>query len=69
MVDHFTEELKRKGKSLIIDCHSFPEKPFPYEEDQSLERPDICIGTDSYHSPQRLVEKCVRDCLRIMVFR
>ena len=42
------------GKCLIIDGHSFYDKPLPYEPDQDSERPDICIGTDDYHTPGKL---------------
>jgi N-formylglutamate deformylase len=48
------EELKRDGNALILDCHSFPSKPLPYEFDQTPDRPDICIGTDEYHTPRWL---------------
>jgi N-formylglutamate amidohydrolase len=48
--------LHRTAKCLIIDCHSFPTLPLPYETDQSLDRTDICIGTDAFHTPQRLKE-------------
>ena len=48
--------LKQYGQCLIIDCHSFPAQPLPYESDKN--RPDICIGTDSYHTSTEL-----RDCL------
>jgi N-formylglutamate deformylase len=41
--------LVRFGECLIIDCHSFPKVPLPYETD--LLRPDICIGTDKFHTP------------------
>lgn len=41
---------------LIIDGHSFPEKPLPFEEDKSSGRPDICIGTCDFHTPEALVE-------------
>ena len=37
--------LDRFGRCLIIDGHSFPSKPLPYEFDQEPSRPDICIGT------------------------
>jgi N-formylglutamate deformylase len=40
---------------LIIDCHSFPSIPFEYEEKKSS-RPNICIGTDKYHTPKWLEE-------------
>lgn len=43
------------GRCLIIDCHSFPSKPLPYELDQSIDRPDICIGTDPFHTPKGLI--------------
>lgn len=48
--------LKSHGHCLIIDCHSFPSRPFPYEEDQRLERPEICLGTDGFHTPNWLVD-------------
>jgi N-formylglutamate amidohydrolase len=38
------------GCCLIVDAHSFPSRPLPYEFDQSLSRPDICIGTDPFHT-------------------
>lgn len=41
---------------LVIDCHSFGSKAKAYEVDQSSWRPDICLGTDQYHSPQALVD-------------
>jgi N-formylglutamate amidohydrolase len=54
------QELLRKGSALIIDCHSFPSKPLPYEKYQSADRPDICIGADKYHTPEALL-KTVHD--------
>lgn len=48
------DQLREKGVCLIVDCHSFSSKPLPHEPDQSPERPDICIGSDSYHTPIRL---------------
>lgn len=52
--------LKNYGKTLIIDCHSFPSMPLPYEFNQSKNRPDICIGTDNFHTPKNLTKKCVQ---------
>lgn len=49
-------ELDRLDLALVVDCHSFPSQPLPYELNQNLDRPDICIGTDEYHSPKSLVE-------------
>ena len=42
--------LAAHGRCLVIDCHSFPGTPLPYEPDQDI-RPDICIGTDEFHTP------------------
>ncbi len=54
---HVAGCLENFRHCLIIDCHSFPSKALPYELDQSEDRPDICIGTDSFHTPQSLTEK------------
>jgi len=51
--------LARSGRCLILDCHSFPSRPLPYEPDQSPLRPDICIGTDEYHTPDWLRDLAV----------
>jgi N-formylglutamate deformylase len=40
---------------LILDCHSFSSVPLPFEPDQDVERPDICIGTDEFHTPHALI--------------
>ena len=53
MVD---ECLKLNSECLIVDCHSFPKNPLPYELDQELERAEICIGTDRFHTPKELTE-------------
>ena len=51
------EELLAKfDECLIIDAHSFPAIPLPYENAQKMKRPQICIGTDPYHSPEYLIE-------------
>jgi len=49
-------ELEIEGRCLIIDCHSFPSVPLPYELDKASKRPDICIGTDDYHTPVWLIK-------------
>ena len=46
--------LVRTGYCLIIDGHSFPENPLPYEAGQKHDRPDICIGTDEFHTTEYL---------------
>ena len=44
----------RSGGCLIVDCHSFPSAPLPYELDQREQRADFCIGTDPFHTPSLL---------------
>lgn len=46
--------LEHYGRCLIIDGHSFPEEPLPFEEDKISYRPDICIGTCNFHTPEIL---------------
>jgi N-formylglutamate amidohydrolase len=50
------DSLARHGTCLVLDMHSFPSKPLPYEFDQSPDRPDICLGTDPFHTPPSMVE-------------
>ena len=45
---------------LIIDAHSFPSVPLPYELNQSPQRPDICIGADPDRTPSWLAWECER---------
>ena len=47
-----SDVLSIHGRCLIIDCHSFPAKPLDYETDPY--RPDICIGTDAFHTQPEL---------------
>jgi N-formylglutamate amidohydrolase len=41
---------------VIIDVHSYPSKPLPYELHADGPRPPICLGTDAVHTPPRLLE-------------
>lgn len=59
LADHL---LASQQQCLIIDCHSFPTIPLPCDLDQSLSRPDICIGTDSTHTPAALVHQIEKAC-------
>lgn len=59
------ERLDAFGGCLVIDCHSYPSKPLPYElENRALPRPEIGIGTDLFHTPPELLkvmETCFQD--------
>ncbi len=54
------QQLAKHGKCLIVDCHSFPTQSLPYELKihGELPRPQICIGTDTYHTSRELQEAC-----------
>ncbi len=52
--------LLYNGACLIVDCHSFPARPLPYEAERDPRRPDICVGTDDFHTPPRLAEALAR---------
>jgi N-formylglutamate amidohydrolase len=54
--DAVDSEIERTNAALVIDCHSFSSTSLPHESDQSLNRPDICIGTDDFHTPRALIE-------------
>lgn len=47
-------ELLKDDCTLIIDCHSFPNEIYAQHEESDV-RPDICIGTDSFHTPNALL--------------
>jgi N-formylglutamate deformylase len=56
------DALHDNGQCVIIDAHSFPAVPLPYELDQDPDRPDYCVGTDAFHTPPEL-EALVTACL------
>ncbi len=56
-------QLERFGCCTLLDCHSFATLPLPSEPDQSPDRPDICIGTDSFHTPPALAAALERALL------
>jgi len=59
LLDAVVEVRANASGALVIDCHSFPSQPLSYEVEQSSERPDICIGTDDYHTPHWLADLAV----------
>jgi N-formylglutamate deformylase len=62
------DALAAAESCLILDCHSFPSRPLPYELDQDPDRPDICIGTDATHTPRELL-RSLRTALEAAGFR
>jgi N-formylglutamate deformylase len=52
-VDH---AIAGHGRCIVLDAHSFPSRPLPYELHQNPDRPQICLGTDPFHTPPALLE-------------
>jgi len=52
--------LGDSGACLILDIHSFPSRPLPYEQNQNGGRPEICLGTDDFHTCPTLREKAAQ---------
>jgi N-formylglutamate amidohydrolase len=50
------EKLQGLGSCLIVDGHSFPTKNLYYENIAMKELPEICIGTDAFHTSKLLSE-------------
>ena len=50
------KSLRQNDGCLIIDAHSFPSVSLPYELHSQDSRPDICIGTDNFHTPKKIAE-------------
>ncbi|MDN5933120.1 MAG: N-formylglutamate amidohydrolase [Pseudonocardia sp.] len=44
------------GQCVLLDVHSYPRDPLPYELHCDGERPRVCIGTDAVHTPPWLVD-------------
>jgi N-formylglutamate amidohydrolase len=55
-----SNHLRQYGRAIIIDCHSFPSRPLPYELTQEMHRPQICIGTDPCHTSNWLSATLVK---------
>lgn len=64
-----SDALEAHGACLLIDGHSFPSKPLPYELEQSSDRPEICVGTDPDHTPGWLRDLAVVEFQRLASYR
>ena len=51
-----SEKLENLSLVHIIDCHSFSDEPLMSDLDTSSPRPDICLGTDDFHTPDYLLD-------------
>jgi N-formylglutamate deformylase len=59
LLEEVDKQLINDGSCLIVDCHSYPSKPLIRDLDQTAVRPDFNIGTDKYHTPQKLIDASV----------
>jgi len=59
MTDLVDSRLAATGRATIIDVHSYPSRRLPYELGGEL-RPDVCLGTDTNHTPDWLLD-CGRE--------
>jgi len=51
------KKLAKHNKCLIIDCHSFPSKPLPFQQGQDYQGVQICIGVEDFHRDDQFVKK------------
>ena len=55
LADLVDERLAATGRAILLDVHSYPLHPHPYELHQDDARPEICLGVDQSHTPEWLV--------------
>ncbi|MEU3729818.1 N-formylglutamate amidohydrolase [Streptomyces sp. NPDC033538] len=55
MTEAVGERLNAVGRAVVIDVHSYPAEPLPYELHGTGPRPPICLGTDPFHTPPELL--------------
>jgi N-formylglutamate amidohydrolase len=56
MTDLVDERLAATGRAVILDVHSYPSAPLPYELHADGPRPAVCLGTDDLHTPDWLLD-------------
>ncbi|MFF0221277.1 N-formylglutamate amidohydrolase [Streptomyces sp. NPDC004629] len=56
MTEAVRDRLAATGRAVVIDVHSYPTEPLPYELHGDGPRPPVCLGTDAFHTPAQLVE-------------
>ena len=47
------------GAEVLLDVHSYPRDPLPYERHADGPRPPVCLGTDPAHTPSWLLAAAV----------
>lgn len=54
--DLTTSALESHGTAVILDIHSFPAVPLPYEVHAGEARPELCMGFERFHATTRLTD-------------
>ncbi|MEU3252380.1 N-formylglutamate amidohydrolase [Streptomyces sp. NPDC006997] len=56
MSDAVADRLAATGRAVVVDVHSYPTDPLPYELHGTGPRPPVCLGTDAFHTPPELLD-------------
>jgi N-formylglutamate amidohydrolase len=56
LADLVADSLARTDQAVIIDVHSYRANQHTNAVNHGQRRPEMCIGTDSFHTPQWLTE-------------
>lgn len=56
LTEAIEKQLSVFSKAIIIDCHSFPDESLSRGYDKIETLPDICIGTDPFHTSKALID-------------
>ena len=59
------QALEEHDRCLIIDGHSFHSTALPYELNAEAARPDFCLGTDDFHTAEKLVGRVESELQRL----
>ncbi|MET7499912.1 N-formylglutamate amidohydrolase [Streptomyces microflavus] len=54
MTEAVDARIAATGRAVIVDVHSYPSTPLPYELHGTGPRPPVCLGTDPFHTPPEL---------------
>ncbi|MGW8065377.1 N-formylglutamate amidohydrolase [Streptomyces ziwulingensis] len=55
MTEAVADRLAATGRAVIVDVHSYPAEPLPYELHGRGPRPPVCLGTDGFHTSPDLL--------------
>jgi N-formylglutamate amidohydrolase len=67
VADLVDARLAATGRAVLVDVHSYPSAPLPYELHADGPRPPVCLGTDPAHTPPDLLAAARRAFARVGV--